>query len=236
MPRDVSPREVSDLVRMALRQDASGALQMAQRLRQEGVAVGDVLEGWVLRAARTLGALWEANRCGFADVTVATGVLHRVVRAVEGDMSAEHPWALRRAPRSVLLAVVPGCEHTLGLSILATFFRAALWDVLEVPRTRHEELLDLAGRPGFDLIGLSAGASRDLPALARVVQALRDNPLTQDLPILLGGPGLLTDEALALDLEIDGVALDTRDALAQAEALVRDRLTPRDDAWTALPR
>lgn len=233
LPRPVGPRDVSDLVRVALRQDVTAALQMAHRLQQSGVAVSDLLESWVLRAARALGAMWEADRCGFADVTVATGVLQRVVRAVEGDMSAAQPWALSRAPRSILLAAVPGSDHTLGLSIVATFFRAALWDVLEAPRTRHDELLDLAGRPGFDLIGLSAGASRDLPALTQTVQALRAGALTQELPILLGGPGLLTDEALALELDIDGVALDARDALTQAEALVSARVAARDRSWSS---
>lgn len=218
-------------MRLALRQDLGGALKLAVQLRHRGVPVADLLEGWVLRAARTLGALWEADRCNFADVTVATGILQRLVRHVDGDMGAEQPWVLGRAPRSILLAAVPGSDHTLGLSIVATYFRAALWDVMEAPRLKRAELLELASRPGFDLIGLSVGASRDLPSLSQTVQDLRQGRLTQELPLLLGGPGLLTDEALALDLEIDAVALDAKDALAQADELVRARLASRDRIW-----
>ena len=213
---------VAELLRLALRHEVDAAVRLCQALRQEGVPVRALLDELIPRVARRLGVLWQQDDCDFTQVTMASQVLHDVVAQMRGALQLQTPDSPLPGAPSVLLCAVPRCQHTLGLTIVTEFFHADGWDVWTAPDKTLQSLVQLLERQCFDVIALSFGAARDLPMLQATIAAVRATAANRSTPVIVGGPGVLTDEALAIDAAVDGIALDAGQALQLARRLLQE--------------
>ncbi|MGY6410253.1 MAG: cobalamin B12-binding domain-containing protein [Alkalilacustris sp.] len=197
--------------------DAEAALTFLATRRAEGVSRHDIYTDYIAAAARFLGAAWDSNRLSLTEVSVATGHLYALMRA----MGAERPPADRDGRRSALFAAVPGEDHALGITVAAGLFRDAGWDIdLQVGRSQAE-LLARAEATRPSVVGLSLSTAARLSALARLVVGLR---LALPHAILGVAPAARLDAA-TLDhmLDIDLVLGDADSARTALERLVADR-------------
>lgn len=171
--------------------------------------------GLLAPAARELGRLWDADRLGFTDVTLATARLLALLR--------RH--APRRGPapadRQALFAATPGEDHTIGVTMAAERLRAAGWDIELVVGVDHDALLAQASHSPAAVMGLSLSAERHVLALVRAVLALR--VARPDLPLLVVGPDTDWMAAARPAIGADAVATSHDEA---REAL--DRLASPD--------
>lgn len=229
---DMSPGlgPVAELLRLALRHDVDAAVRLCLSMRQEGVSVRILLDEWIPRVARRLGVLWQQDDCDFTQVTMASQVLHDVVAHLRGGLQLDSAEGLLPESPNILLCAVPRCQHTLGLTIVTEFFHADGWDVWTAPDKTLQSLAQLLERQCFDVIALSFGAARDLPMLQATIAAVRAAAANRCTPVIVGGPGVLTDEALAIDAAVDGIALDAAQALQLARRLLRERAQQPEDA------
>jgi MerR family transcriptional regulator, light-induced transcriptional regulator len=122
-PEAVVPTTDDDtlkLVRLLLNNDAADSIAFSETLLAQGVPAATLYLGVITDAARHLGALWDEDRCHFADVTISMRRLQQVVRALSPKFQAA---ALNR-PRtdSILLMPAPGEQHSFGIVILSEFF------------------------------------------------------------------------------------------------------------------
>ncbi len=216
------PGPVAELLRLALRHDVDAAVRLCQSMQQEGVSVYALLDEWIPRVARRLGVLWQQDDCDFTQVTMASQVLHDVVARLRGGLRLHAVEGRLPGSPNILLCAVPRCQHTLGLTIVTEFFHADGWDVWTAPDKTLQSLVQLLERQCFDVIALSFGAARDLPMLQATIAAVRATAANRATPVIVGGPGVLTDEALAIDAAVDGIALDAGQALQLARRLLRE--------------
>jgi MerR family transcriptional regulator, light-induced transcriptional regulator len=77
--------------------------------------------------------------------------------------------------RRALFALVPGEEHALGVVVAADQFQRAGW-IVQVELQARGAARGPRGSQPFDLVGLSAGSRRMLPALEAPVARLRGAP------------------------------------------------------------
>ncbi len=192
------------------------ALRYVAARRAEGVSRHDIYLVYIAAAARLLGEDWDRNRLSLSEVSIATGHLYALMRA----MGAEP--ARQRTPldgrKCALFAAVPGEDHSLGITLAAGLFRDAGWEVdLQIGR-EHADLLARAEATQPHVVGLSLSTEARLPALARLVVALR---LRLPRAILGVAPAARLDAA-TLDhlLDIDLVLGDADSARAQLEDLI----------------
>jgi hypothetical protein len=64
------------------------------------------------------------------------------------------------AGESVLLTIIPGEQHSFGLSMVAEFFRRAGWNLCTGPFSSHQELASLVQNHWFDIVGFSVSSDR----------------------------------------------------------------------------
>ncbi len=100
------------------------------------------------------------------------------------------------------------------------FFRSAGWKVSVV----HDSTMDaleakLAGRH-FDILGLSLSCTYYADGLIEAIARLRKASRNPDLAVLLGGPTIAADQALARQWGADGGVSDARGAVALAHELL----------------
>ena len=221
----VEQADVLSFVQTVLAPDDSGWQALTDRLQAGGMAVGDVYLHLLAPAAQELGRMWDEDLCSFTDVTVAVGRIQRVLRALSPAFGheVEHPQNGRR----VLLVPAPGEQHTLGLAMVAEFFRRAGWEVVGDSEARTADPAALVRNEWFDVIGISAGSDARLDWLKSGIGAIRNASRNRSIGVLVGGPSFSADMARVREVGADGTASDGQQAPVMAEQLLAERLRAR---------
>lgn len=215
----VSQGDVADFCDALLADDATAALGFIAARRAEGLTRHGVYLGYIGAAARMLGQRWDEDRLSFAEVTLGTGRLYALMRALRAEGSAARP--AYDARRCALFATVPGEDHGIGITIAADLFRDAGWEIdLQVGRD-HDWLVERVERMAPEIIGLSLSTAQGLDALVRLVVALR---IVVPHAIIGVAPGSALDRKKVASLvDIDLVFDDAPSARAELERLIRLR-------------
>lgn len=221
----IAAGEAEHFGQLVLSDDAAACLAHVDALRVRGTSLEQIYLDLLAPAARWLGTQWELDRCDFAQVTLGLWRLQNLVFELAPELTSA--WAPPpESPSRAMLAVVPGSQHTLGLLMVAEFFRRAGWDVWADPCASGDELVDAARREWFDVIGLSVGADIHVDLLASVILALRKASRNRSVSIMIGGPILAERPDLADDVGADLSATDARQAVEAADRVAALRPRP----------
>lgn len=222
LPQKVTPADLQQFLQVLPAREDEPWQTMLDHLLGRGVAVDEIYTGLLTPAARALGQLWDEDRCDFNDVTVGVGRLQRIMRLLSPAFGREvlHPVDGRR----VLLLPAPGEQHTLGLSIVAEFFRRGGWEVVGDSEIRLADPVSLVRREWFDIVGVSVGIESRLDWLKVGIAAVRQASCNRAIGVMVGGPVFLTRPERATEAGADAVVTEGRDAPAMAEQLLEQRL------------
>jgi methanogenic corrinoid protein MtbC1 len=218
MPIIITDRDVAAFAEMIVREPLSAARAHLDSLRDQGLSAEKVIINVLSATARHLGVLWEQDRCTFVDVTVGLSRLQQLLRIYGPAFEAEP--APQGFGRRVLLAVVPGEQHTFGLAVVEEFFRRAGWHVQSEFLPSKPILMEHVRTEWFDVVGLSASGEVTAAGISSVVRALRETALNKDMHIMLGGSLFVDDPALALTLGADFGARDAAEAVNNIDSMI----------------
>lgn len=211
-------QHVAAMVDLSLGPDTGLAELYLDDLRNGGLAAETVCLDVLAPTACELGLLWDDDRCSFVQVTLGLARLHRLLRGVLPDFTAETDLAV--VGHRILLAPAPGDQHTFGLSMVAGFFGRAGWDVTEGPLAPGEDVVGLVSRQSFAVVGLSLSSDVRMETAASVIRQIRRRSLNRTVGIMVGGPLLVGRPELATLLGADATAADGREAARRAHDLV----------------
>lgn len=214
--------DTTELVRLLMGQEDDSIQTFIELLERRGATPASLYLGVITQTARKLGELWDEDRCDFAQVTIGLGRLQQVVRALSPTFQTEG------APRSahadtVLLLPAPGEQHTLGLVILAEFFRRAGWHVAGGPVSTGYDAADLVRTNCVDVAGFSVGSISRLDGLTACIRSVRRASRNRYLGVMVGGPLFLQHPELVTRVGADTTAADAPDAVRQARGLLAMR-------------
>lgn len=194
---------------------------MLLRLRQDGIAVPDIIDCLIPEVARFMGRRWGADEISFADVTIGTARLQEAVRALtrrldrdEFLQSAAKEERDANAARERVLLVVPRPEHhTLGTFVVADQLRRFGYGV-DVAVDRHpRQIAQLMRKSRYSMVGVTAAGRRALASSRELVDTIRAS-VVRVPPIVLGGSIVAEEESdLRLLTGVDHVAADASAAL-----------------------
>jgi methanogenic corrinoid protein MtbC1 len=209
---------IDEFARLLLASDVEVAYSYIDAIRSRGVVMEAIYLELLAPTARRLGEMWEQDLCGFADVTVALCRLHEVLRGLSPVFRADADTA--PLSRRILLAPVPGDQHTFGLLMVADFFRREGWDVWSEPVESRVDLIELVQRQWFSVVGLSVGGDTGLVSISAIIHELRKASRNRSVGIMVGGPLFIKEPELAVQVGADATAMDGRHATVQAEQVV----------------
>jgi diguanylate cyclase (GGDEF)-like protein len=178
-------RNYGDALRAA---DGGAAERVALECLREGMTI-EALYGRVIAPAMwRIGCLWEQRAITIADEHLATALTHRVMASAYGSSFGR---ATSR-PGRILMAVVEGQRHALGLRMAADVLELGGYEVNYLGEDVPLDALVAAIRSRDpDLVGLSGTLTAGDSSLATAVSTLEET--FPDLPILLGGQGVPDD-------------------------------------------
>lgn len=220
-----TPEDILTLADRLVLDDENPSRQFVMSFNEHEISLSDVMLQLLAPAARELGTRWETDDIDFGTVTLGLWRIHSMVHELNLN-SPVAPQGGVATPGRILIAVVPGSDHTLGALMLSEFFRRADWDVWYDPDATLTELQAAVRADHFDLIGLSASRDVHLDELPSIILSLRRASRNPAAAVMVGGPSLLKQPQRALELGADLTAVDAADALHRArEWILYHRLT-----------
>lgn len=189
--RDEDAPWAQRLLARMLAGDQNGAFAVAEAALASGSDPVEVYTELIGPALREVGARWQRGEITEGDEHMATAVATRLI----GRLG---PRFVRRGqPKATVIAATPpGERHGLGVEMLADIVRAAGYEVLslgsDVPVA---SLVTAVGRvDDLAVVCLSVVDPQNRPALAEAIAAVK---AAGRAPVLVGGPGVDRDAALA---------------------------------------
>jgi methanogenic corrinoid protein MtbC1 len=209
--------DVEHFTALTLGTDEDAVFAYVEALVAQGVTVESIFLELLAPAARQLGTLWESDATDFATVTLAVGRLQRILWRLGERFANEDS---RGGGESVLLTIIPGEQHSFGLSMVAEFFRRAGWNLCTGPFSSHQELISLAHNHWFDVVGFSISSDRRLDELKKDIRDIRRDSRNRSVGILLGGPLVVAEPGLVASVGADMMSADATSAPQQARELI----------------
>ena len=212
------PTSIEKFSDLAVGLDDDAAFAHVEKLLASGASVDSILLELLAPTARHLGTLWESDVTDFVTVTLGVSRLQRIMRRL-GD-SFFHEAHMPEGGESVLLTIIPGEQHSFGLSMVAEFFRRAGWNLCTGPFASHQELTSLIQNHWFDVIGFSVSSDRRLDELKQDICAIRRDSRNRHVGIMLGGPMMTAQPDLVALMGADMMSTDAATAPQQAHGLI----------------
>ncbi|MEJ1937739.1 cobalamin B12-binding domain-containing protein, partial [Nostoc sp. NIES-2111] len=119
--------------------------------------------------------------------------------------------------RQILLATAPGEQHTFGLSMVESFFRASGWDVTSDPDLDPAKLVGLRR---YGIIGFSLSSETRLEALSACIRAVRRASRNPGIGVMVGGHLFIERPELVAIVGADLTATDGLTAVLLAQSLL----------------
>ena len=195
--------------------DAPGAIAtVMDAIDEGGLSVPEALEGILAKALHETGRRWHSNQMNVAQEHFATQVsgrlLERLVLMAPTSRANGH---------TVMLTMIEGDAHDLGLRIVAALFELDGWRTICLGANMPASDLPLAVKDfGVDLVLLGATLNTQREAVARSIGVLRG--ASPGLKILAGGPAFAGCEDRATEIGADGCVLLPRRAVELGRELV----------------
>jgi len=211
--------DVEQMTGLVLANDMPAQDELLRRLQAEGTSVEQLYLDLLAPAARRLGEMWEQDLCDFTEVTVGLWRLQTMLRELGRSVIVPVPQTLAPA-RRVLLLPAPGEQHTFGLAVVGEFFHRDGWLVSVGLLATASDLGSAVRHESFDVVGISVACGERLEPVAAAIRAARRGTCNSALRIMVGGPVFIPHPEFATLLGADATAIDGREAVARANALV----------------
>lgn len=212
----LSTTDVIDFTRLVLVEGVEALLAHVEGVRARGHSLDAVLLDLFAPTARLLGDMWSEDLCSFTDVTISLSRLQQAMRELAGPSDSDR---LGMPHGRILLAPVPGDQHSFGVSMLEGFFRRDGWEVCNDagPMSRRE-LVSLAQTEWLDVIALSLSSDIHYDRMQRLISALRQASRNPSVFVMVGGRYFMDHPESVVVVGADAVAFDAPDALRQASS------------------
>jgi methanogenic corrinoid protein MtbC1 len=219
----IRPAEIEAFAKALLERSPDPAYRLLETHRERGVPLEAIYLQLFVGAAHLLGEWWESDDANFSQVTLSMTRIHGMLNQLSPSFhaGANSTQLERSGERRILMATMPGQQHTLGLSMLAEFFRRDGWVVLAIPAPEPGLIQASLSTNWFDLLALSASTDAEIDDLGSTILAARKTSRNPRLSIMVGGPLLMRQPHLGKALGADGVSSDAADALVLAQQLVQ---------------
>jgi len=189
---------------------------LIDQLVEKGVAVEDIYEHIFQATQYEVGVLWQKNK-----ITVAHE--HYCTAATQLIISQLYPiiFSGKKNGLKLIACTVASELHEIGIRMVSDFFEMDGWDTYYMGSNLPEEhLIDSLWEHDANLLAISVTLPVHINRVESIIRNVRDNPDFKDLKIMTGGYPFSIIPGLTEKLGADSTALNARQAILKANAMM----------------
>jgi methanogenic corrinoid protein MtbC1 len=192
--------------------DFQAALASSRALLESENGQEKLYLGVIQPVMEEIGLMWENDRINSAEEHLATSMVGRILSGLYPLL----PFSASARGKAVVTSA-PNEYHELGGRMLADMLEADGWDILFLgSNTPPEALLDMVVKQRPRFLAISLTMSFGLERVEKIIRSVRENPLLQDLRVMVGGAAFNADPDLWRQVGADAWAADSRQAVTMA--------------------
>jgi len=182
----------ADYLALLLAADRRGATRLLLEAARSGTDVRDLYLYVLQPAQREVGNRWHSGEISVAEE-------HYCTAATAAAMAQLQPY-FQDTPRNgrlLLAACISGDLHTLGLQMVADFLEHDGWEVRYLgASTPIDSILRMIADQGAELVLTAASMAHHVPLIRELVAAIRRDPATRHVRVVVGGRPFRYDNEL----------------------------------------
>ncbi len=188
--------------------DQKTAVEITRQALGEGMAPGTILHEGLISGMNVIGVRFKANQVYIPEVLIAARAMKMAMEILEPKLVEAGVKPLGKA----IVGTVQGDLHDIGKNLVAMMLKGAGFEVIDIGvDATPEKFVAKAKECRPHVIGLSALLTTTMPAMEKVIHALKDAgitaktmiggaPVTQSYADKIGANGYAPDAASAVDL------------------------------------
>lgn len=193
--------------------DSAFINQLSDAMLRQDITYAQFYSDMIRPIAGALGDGWRDDRLNIVDIEMASSRLALWCdKYADGVLRSKAPTLAQ--PKRIVLAHMPGEQHTLGISIISHVFREAGWEVEGGPGLAFgSELDERVARAPYDVVGLSLGKPVSVAKCRAMIDGLRERSRNRDVLIGIGGPVVAAEPSAYRASGCDFIAADALEAV-----------------------
>ena len=188
--------------------------ELVQAAVNEGVSPGDILSKGLIAGMSVIGERFKKNEVYVPEVLIAARAMHAgmdVIKPLLSESGVE--------PRGTFaIGTVKGDLHDIGKNLVMMMIEGAGYEVKDLGIDVSAEKFIQAVRDGTQVIGMSALLTTTMPAMRKVIEAIKDAGLRESVKIMVGGAPVT--QVYADEIGADGFAPDAASAVDTINGLI----------------
>ena len=206
-------QELADAI---LRGDNVKSKEITQDLVGKQVPAGEILSEGLIAGMSVVGAKFKANEMYIPEVLIAARAMHAAMDILK-PLLAE-TGAISKG--IAIIGTVQGDLHDIGKNLVSMMLEGAGFSVVDIGvDISADKFVESAKENNAHIVGLSALLTTTMPSMKEIIDALRKDPATKDVKVIIGGAPVTQEYADSIGA--NGYAADASSAVDISEKLLK---------------
>ena len=189
---------------------------LVKKALEQGANPQDIVGQGLIAGMNEVGVLFKNGDMFIPEVLVSAKTMHKGMELLRPLLSK----AEARTMGTVILGTVKGDLHDIGKNLVGMMFEGAGFEVVDLGVDQSpEKFVEAARRKDAQVIALSALLTTTMGEMAKVIDALKEAGLKDQVKVMVGGAPL--NEKFAATIGADGYAPDAGSAVEKLKKLVQ---------------
>jgi len=205
-------QELADAI---IKGDNTASKEIAEKLVADGVKATEILNDGLVPGMNVVGTKFKANEMYIPEVLIAARAMHAamdIIKPLLAEAGAE-------MKGTVVVGTVQGDLHDIGKNLVCMMLEGGGFSIVDagvdVPAEKYIEEIK---KSGAKVLGLSALLTTTMPGMKEVIDAIKADPDTADVKVMVGGAPLTQEYADSIGAA--GYAADASSAVDLANELM----------------
>ena len=175
-----------------------------------------ILNRGMLSAMEIIGEKFKDGTVFIPEVLLSARAMNEALKVLEPHLASED------SDRSgtIMIGTVRGDLHDIGKNMVLTMLKGVGFDTVDLGvNIRIEDFVQQVSERKPDILGISALLTTTMPQMKKVIDALTEADLRENLKIIIGGAPV--NQKFSDDIEADGYAQDAGEAISLVKRLMK---------------
>lgn len=216
-PKAVPEEDFKIIQEDVLKGDHKIITNHVREMLDKGFEPRKILNRGMLSAMEIIGERFKDGTVFIPEVLLSARAMNEALKILEPHLASEDS----ESRGTIMIGTVRGDLHDIGKNMVLTMLKGVGFDTVDLGvNVRIEDFVQQVSERKPDILGISALLTTTMPQMKKVIGALTEAGLRENLKIIIGGAPV--NQKFSDDIEADGYAQDAGEAISLVKGLMKN--------------